>query len=458
MDWRQFDIWKLVIAVLVIIPLIGCSQSDDDSSAESDVDALSVTTEIDLVSAEGSVVPLADAQLSFSSSGQVQEIIAEEGTAVSAGDAVLRLDTVEQEIAVAQAEAAVAQVEANVETARAGLLAAQAGLEAAQIGVLAAEAQLALVLAEPSEAQLALAEAGVGIAEAGIVQAAGNQSVVVEGGGSASIAAAEAQLVAAQTQYDAALKAYQPILQNEDITDEDVRERARLQLNAAQANLAAAQAGLREAQAGATAGERTAAAAGVNVAAQQRDASQAQLALLLSGAKEEQIAVNQSSVEQAQNAVREAELQVSVAETAVSQAEAALAETRASVAAARSALGKRTILAPFDGVVATVLVKEGQVISPGVPVVIVADMSGWQIETTDLTELSVVNIARDFEGEISLDAFPSQTLSGRVVDISSVSDLVRGDVTYKVTFSLDDTRDLPLRWGMTAFVTVETDQ
>ena len=462
MNWRHINMRSVFVAVLLGLVLIGCSQSDDsetDTEAGSDVDSLTVSTDIDLVSAEGEIVPLTEAQLSFISGGQVETILVSEGEAVTAGTPLIQLDTTDQQIGITQAEAAISQTDANIQTANAGLLTAQAGLEAAQIGVAAAEAQLALVMADPTAAQLALSEAGLAIATAGIGQAEGSQAVVLEGGGSAAIAAAEAQLVAAEAQYDIAQKTYLPILQNEDITDEELIEQAQLQLSAANASLAAAQAALAEARAGsATVGDRTAAAAGIDVATSQLAAAQAQYDLLQVGAKAEQIGVAETGVAQAQNGVTEAELQVAAAETAVTQAEAALVEAEAALAAAQSALEKQLIVAPFDGIVADLTVKEGQIAAPGVPVVTVADLSSWQIETTDLTELSVVNVARDFEAEITIDAFPGETLSGQIVDISSVSDIVRGDVTYKVTLSLDDTNDLPLRWGMTAFITIETDQ
>ena len=59
---------------------------------------------------------------------------------------------------------------------------------------------------------------------------------------------------------------------------------------------------------------------------------------------------------------------------------------------------------------------------------------------------------------MSIDAFPGEMLTGTITDIASASDVVRGDVTYKVTIDLGDNPDLPLRWGMTAFMTVDTSQ
>ncbi|MGB3717190.1 MAG: hypothetical protein WA996_22440 [Candidatus Promineifilaceae bacterium] len=76
------------------------------------------------------------------------------------------------------------------------------------------------------------------------------------------------------------MKTYQPILQNPDSNETD-REQAALRLNTEQAGLAAAQADLNGLQGGATASEQVAANSAVAVAANQRDAAQAQLDLLL---------------------------------------------------------------------------------------------------------------------------------------------------------------------------------
>ncbi len=463
MNWKRLVVGFLIVFVLSAAGLWGYNnflapEADESDANGVDLTAVSLDTAIDQVLAEGIVLPLADAQLAFQARGQLIEIAISEGEFVTEGAVLMRLDPTDQEIGLVQAEAAVMQAQANVETAVAGLLAAQTGVEAAQINVAATEAQLALVQAGPTEAQIEVSDKTVAAAEAAIVQAAGSRDVALENASSGAVLAAEAQLSAAQAQYDAALIAYQPILQDEELDDADLVEQAQLQLTAAQANLAAAQAALNELLAGARAGERTAVTAGVTVASNQRDVAQSQLDLLLSGAKLEQVAVAEARVVQAETAVLEAELRVVNGEAAIEQANAALIEAEAVVVAAQSALEKRTLTAPFSGTVASIPIKIGQQVAPGVPVLILADMSGWKIETTDLTELSVVTVEPGYEVDVAIDAFPGETLTGQLLDVSNSSELVRGDVTYVVTIGLEDALSLPLRWGMTAFVTIEVEQ
>ncbi|MCA9876068.1 MAG: HlyD family efflux transporter periplasmic adaptor subunit [Anaerolineales bacterium] len=459
---------RAIIGVIVIVVLLGAgyivyqqflAPQPETETVENVVDpnTISVDTNLDLVTAEGQIVPLRQTTLSFQTGGQLAEVLAAEGDVVEAGAPLLRLDTTDQELAVTQAEAALAQANANLTTANAGLLAAQTGVQAADVAVQAAEANLALVQAGPSAAQIAVSEQGVNVAAAGINQAAGNRALALEGATSAQIQAAEAQLAAAQAQYLATQKQYEPVAQDES-ADNDVREQARLQLIAAQANVNAAQEALDELRAGPRAAEQTAANSSVAAASSQRDAAAAQLELVKLGAREEQIAVTQAAVDAAQKQSAEAELRVTQAETAVTQAETAVAEAEAALAAAQTALERRTITAPFAATIANIGVKAGEVVSAGAPVVTLADFSGWQVETTDLSEISVVAIEKGFDADVTIDAFPGETLQGTIVEIASSSDVVRGDVTYKVTLDLTNDGQLPLRWGMTAFVSIDTNQ
>ena len=55
---------------------------------------------------------------------------------------------------------------------------------------------------------------------------------------------------------------------------------------------------------------------------------------------------------------------------------------------------------------------------------------------------------------VRVDALPDVELSGVVTAVAIVPNVARGDVVYTVTIDLQDTDDLPLRWGMTTFVDI----
>ena len=235
-------------------------------------------------------------------------------------------------------------------------------------------------------------------------------------------------------------------------------ENTRAQLEAAQLQLAAAQAALDALKAGPTAAQRNAANGAVALAMANRDLAQAQLDLLLAGATPEQIRQAEVGVEQAQLAVEQAQVAVTQAEAGVTQAEAAVVQAEAGLMAAQKALARMTLKAPFAGTVAAIMADPGEVVSSGAPVVVLADFNSWQVETTDLTELDVVALEVGLPAEVRIDAIEDEALAGTVTDIARVSALVRGDVTYVVTVSLGDVSNLPLRWGMTAFVDVAVER
>ena len=67
----------------------------------------------------------------------------------------------------------------------------------------------------------------------------------------------------------------------------------------------------------------------------------------------------------------------------------------------------------------------------------------------------MARVAEDAPVSIEFDAIPGETLEGMVTDVALISSISQGDVVYEVTISLVDTKGLPIRWGMTAFVNVD---
>ncbi|MFV1950070.1 MAG: HlyD family secretion protein [Anaerolineales bacterium] len=134
-----------------------------------------------------------------------------------------------------------------------------------------------------------------------------------------------------------------------------------------------------------------------------------------------------------------------------------LLETRvraseAGMVAAQSRLENYTLTAPFTGTVTDIYLEIGQFVGPEAKAVLLADLSEFMIETSDLTELEVVKISVGQIIEIVPDALPDTTLLGKVEAIAQSFTTQAGDITYKVTISLDES-DPNLRWGMTVELT-----
>ena len=443
----------LLIAAAVILFTRQQPSADSTTNAEARIVAQSTAPDPGTIFAEGRLAPQRHAMLSPETGGLVQDVLVAEGEAVAAGDALFRLDGSDAEISVRQAQAALAQAEANVTAAQARLQGTEEGVRVARLGIDAAEAQRDTLIAAPQAEAVALAESAIAAANAGVAQAAGERDVTLEID-TAAIAAAEARLEAAEANLFAVRVANEPLTQNPDLSPEE-REQAQLQLNAAIAAVDAVTAEIQQLQQGATEAEARAANSAVSGAAQQRAVAQAELDLLQVGARTEAIDVAEGQIEQARQSAAESEAQADVARAAVRQAQAQLAGAQANLQAAQTALDRRTPRAPFAAVIADILVKEGEIIAAGTPVLIMADLSSWQVQTTDLSELDVVNVREGQEVQLSVDAFPDENFSGEIVQIARAATALRDDVTYEVTVALRQPPGVALRWGMTAFITVK---
>jgi multidrug resistance efflux pump len=451
----------LVSLVVIVILVIGgywsyrnylAPETEAPEVTVAEIDGFEVGANANLVTAEGRLVPARRVALAFQSGGKIDQILLSEGELVQAGAPVMRLDTTEPEINLRQAEAGRVQAEANLSAAEANLIAAQETVRSAEIGVNEAVAQQALLLAEPAAEEIAPVEGNILVAEAIITQAEANRDLALQIPDS-QIRAAEAQVAAAIAERRVLQEQYDTLIENE--IEGAAEEQARLALNAAVSTLIAAQATLNELREGTTDAQRAAADATVNVAIAQRDVAQAQLDLLLAGAKPEQATVAQLRIEQAEAALSRSEAAVLQALAAVAQAKAGVAQAEAVIDAARTTVEKMVLTAPFDGVIADMSAELGEVVAPGMPVLTIADVGQWQVETTDLTERDVVAITVGSTSVIRIDALPDETLLGTVTKISDVSTLARGDVTYTVTIRLNDVANLPLRWGMTVFADID---
>ncbi len=155
----------------------------------------------------------------------------------------------------------------------------------------------------------------------------------------------------------------------------------------------------------------------------------------------------------------EAKYQYEVSADGVNADDLALATARldnaqAQVSAAQENLSNFILYAPFDGVVAEVVVKAGDQVSPENRIVSVADTSAWVVETTDVTELEVVKLKVGQNVTFTADALPDVTMNGVVTEISGSSVLQSGDVIYTVRIAVDKV-DPRAMWGMTVEVTFE---
>jgi multidrug resistance efflux pump len=137
-------------------------------------------------------------------------------------------------------------------------------------------------------------------------------------------------------------------------------------------------------------------------------------------------------------------------------AEARLANAAAQKEAAQEQLDQRVLYAPFNSVVADLMVSEEEWVGPGQPVALLADLDSLQVETTDLTEIDVVMIEVGDRAEITFDAIPDEVFEGIITEISPKAADGAG-VNYTVVIKLIEIPNAAL-WGMTVFVDIDTQQ
>jgi len=135
-------------------------------------------------------------------------------------------------------------------------------------------------------------------------------------------------------------------------------------------------------------------------------------------------------------------------------AQANIDRAQAAVDIAKAQLAQATLTAPFDGTIASVEISPAEFANPGQIMIVMGDLTHFQIETTDLSEKDVPAVKIGQTATVFIDAL-GQEFSGKVVDIARVSETVGGDVVFKVTIELDEQPE-GLRWGMSTEVTVET--
>jgi HlyD family secretion protein len=113
-----------------------------------------------------------------------------------------------------------------------------------------------------------------------------------------------------------------------------------------------------------------------------------------------------------------------------------------------------TLVAPFDGTIVSVDISPAETVVPGRVVIVMGDLSRFQVETSDLSERDVPRVQIGQTANVFVESL-NEEFSGKVVDISSISSTVGGDVVFKVTIDLDE-KPQGLLWGMSADVDIKT--
>jgi HlyD family secretion protein len=135
----------------------------------------------------------------------------------------------------------------------------------------------------------------------------------------------------------------------------------------------------------------------------------------------------------------------------VALATARLRAAESALAAAQADMATSQLNAPISGTVVAVYGKVGEWAQAAQPVLVLADLTRWELETTDLAETQVSSLQPGQPVGVTFEALPDLMLQGEVLSISPLYVEQHGDVNYTARISLGQ-NDPRLRWGMTGHI------
>ncbi len=216
-----------------------------------------------------------------------------------------------------------------------------------------------------------------------------------------------------------------------------------------------------------------AASAAVESATSANDTAQAQLVRI------EQLfndgTVAQASLDQARSAAAQAVSGLRAAQAQLAQARAALVANRDALVSARATLqtaelnlARTKVVAPVDGWVSNITLREGTVVTAYAPLFSMVDSSEWWVEA-NFKETDLIRISEGQPVTVTVDMLPGTTLTGKVGSIGRGSgstfallpaenasgNWVKVTQRFPVRVTLDGT-DPGLRVGASTSVRVDT--
>jgi len=145
----------------------------------------------------------------------------------------------------------------------------------------------------------------------------------------------------------------------------------------------------------------------------------------------------------------------------ISRAELSRAQAQSALDKARADLAGSELVAPWDGQVAEVAAREGDIIPAAgaatKKIIYLVDPLSLELQA-NLDEVDIAHIAPGQPVNLKVDALPQNSYTGTVASIGLIATNAAGLVSYPVKISLDTTDSPELRAGMSATVDIVTDE
>jgi multidrug efflux pump subunit AcrA (membrane-fusion protein) len=169
---------------------------------------------------------------------------------------------------------------------------------------------------------------------------------------------------------------------------------------------------------------------------------------------------DEAQLKQAESEIADAKAQLESLKAGPSAAQielarSQLAQAQTALAQAQLRLEQATLTAPshpVTGTITAITAKEGEVVGAGIPLITIANLTGFQVETTDLDEWAAARVKPGQPVEVRVPALNNKVLPGRVISLApQATVLPTGDVVYQAIIALER-QDPALQWGMTVRV------
>ena len=113
----------------------------------------------------------------------------------------------------------------------------------------------------------------------------------------------------------------------------------------------------------------------------------------------------------------------------------------------------RELRAPFAGTVIEFYLSQGEFAGPGTPILLLANLNKFHVETTNLSELNILDVKTGEPATVTFDALREVPFSGSVRLVQPFGKNFQGDIIYKVIIDGDFAQQ-GLLWGMSCSVVI----
>jgi HlyD family secretion protein len=409
---------RIIIPVLLILVILGAAFAYLYSVSGTKSSGLSASGTVEAI----------EVTISAEIAGKVVEVSVQEGDEVTAGDTLIKLDDTLFQAQLVQAETALGTADSSLGVAEAARNTAQAALDSARVQYQLAFSSSIMqenAIRENAWRQIQLTDIDLPVwyfqkteqisASQNELQAAQqawadsqtHYESVISAAGAVDFAAVEKRVSEAQTAFENA----QAILDRADAqTNQDLKDAAQSAYDDARTELDSAQIAYTQALSEEAAQNVIEARAELAVAQERYDSAHVQYLSLLTGEQSLQVQVAQAVVNLATSSLAQAEAVVTQTQDAIRQAQAALNVLNVQKE-------KFTITAPSSGVILSLNIERGEVVTPGSAVMTIGKLDALTI---------TVYVPEDRYGEISLgqvvsittDSFPNEQFIGKVIRIA----------------------------------------